>query len=72
MFWMLGASMAIPVILASGPLAGYLLGQWLFVNYFKLPGAWVGGFVLLGFAGSVIQIVKLIRRMKDIGSQSDV
>lgn len=63
-FWMLGAAMTVPVILVSGPLAGYFIGEWVFVRYLKWPDFWVLFFVTLGFIGSILQIIRIIKRMK--------
>lgn len=50
----------IPIILATGPLGGYLIADIL-VNKFRLPGYLTVICVILGFIASVQEIVKIIR-----------
>lgn len=50
----------IPVILASGPLAGYLAGDWL-VGYFGLPRLTTVLCVIIGFAASGRETIKVIK-----------
>ncbi len=59
--WMMGAAMMLPLILVSGPLAGYALGRFVGVGYFGLPKWTLPISVGLGFVASAIQIVRLIK-----------
>ena len=66
---MLGAVMTLPAILISGPFAGYLLGQYIFYKTFGMPRWSVAVFVALGFFASGIQVIRLIKRIKDSDSK---
>lgn len=60
---MLGAVITVPLILASGPFAGYLIGQYLLVNYFGCPEILVPIFIGLGLIGSGMQIFRIIQKI---------
>ena len=60
--WMLGLAITLPMILLSGPLAGYLIAQ-LLVKQFKLNLALIPGLMALGLAGSGVQAFQLIRKL---------
>jgi uncharacterized BrkB/YihY/UPF0761 family membrane protein len=60
LFWMLGLALTLPMVLLSGPFAGYLLSQWLIRKWGWTSGTTLA-FVLLGLAGSVIQTVRILR-----------
>ncbi len=66
--WMLGAVITVPLILLSGPFAGYLVGHFLLVGYFDLPQYCVGICVGLGIIGSGLQIVRIIQRIREFDS----
>lgn len=60
LFWMLGLALTLPMVLLSGPLAGYLISQWLIKTWNWAPATTLV-FVLLGLIGSVIQAVRVLR-----------
>ena len=60
LFWMLGLALSLPMVLLSGPFAGYLISQWLIQKWHWLPGTTLA-FVLLGLAGSAVQTVRVLR-----------
>ena len=57
---MLGLALTLPMVLLSGPLAGYVISQWLIRRWNWTPGTTLA-FVLLGLAGSVLQTVRILR-----------
>lgn len=65
---MLGAAMTVPMILACGPVAGFLLGKYILVNQIGLPIYWIILSVMMGFAASGMQVYRIIKRMKDLTS----
>lgn len=67
--WMMGAAMMLPLILVSGPVAGYVLGRYVGMRYFGLPKAALPIFVGLGFVASAVQIVRLIKQIRESDSQ---
>ena len=60
LFWMLGLALSLPMVLLSGPFAGYVISQWLIRKWHWTPGTTLA-FMLLGLAGSVIQTVRILR-----------
>ena len=60
LFGMLGLALTLPMVLLSGPFAGYLLSQWLIRKWGWTPGTTLA-FVLLGLAGSILQTVRILR-----------
>lgn len=62
LLWMLGLALTLPMILLSGPLAGYLISI-LFVKKLGLPGYWTPALMALGFLGSGLQSYRLIKRL---------
>ena len=71
LLWMLGAVMTLPAILISGPFAGYLLGHFIFYKYFGMPAWGVPVFLAIGFFASGLQVVRLIKRIKDSDSKKN-
>ncbi|OGW72373.1 MAG: hypothetical protein A2Y02_00920 [Omnitrophica bacterium GWA2_52_12] len=61
--WMLGAAMLLPLILLSGPLAGYVLGR-LAITQLGMPGVAMPILVGLGIVASGIQSFKLIKQIQ--------
>lgn len=59
---MLGLALTLPMILLSGPLAGFLIGQ-LLVNRFEVSAAAVPILMTLGLVGSGLQAFRLIRKL---------
>ena len=57
---MLGLALTLPMVLLSGPLAGYLISRWLIVRWNWDPATTLI-LMLLGLAGSAIQAVKILR-----------
>ena len=63
LFWMLGLALTLPMILLSGPLAGYLIGSVL-VKKAGLP-LWVSpASMVLGLLGSGWQSYQLIQKLR--------
>jgi len=60
LFWMLGLALTLPMALLSGPLAGYLISQWLIRKWAWSPMTTLV-LVLLGLVGSVIQTTRILR-----------
>ena len=56
----LGVALTIPVVLATGPLAGYLVGSWLDRRWGTAPWA-LGAAVTLGFIGSGVQVYRMLQ-----------
>ena len=50
----------LPIVLAVGPLTGYIAGDWL-VTYFKLPPYITIICVILGFAAAVQESIRIIK-----------
>ena len=50
----------LPIVLAVGPLTGYIAGDWL-VTYFKLPSYVTIICVILGFAAAVQETFRIIK-----------
>lgn len=50
----------IPLVLAAGPLTGYIAGDWL-VMTFKLPGFVTVVAVILGFVAAAQETIRIIR-----------
>jgi uncharacterized membrane protein YqjE len=63
--WMLGLALTLPMILLSGPLAGFLIGQWVFVDQLKMPAITTPLLMMLGLVGSGIQAYRLIKKLKE-------
>ena len=61
---MLGAAMTVPFILACGPIAGYLIAKYILIKHLGMPNFVVPVCVILGFAGSGMQIFSIIQRIK--------
>jgi hypothetical protein len=71
LFGMLGLALTLPMVLLSGPLAGYLISQWLIVKWCWAPGTTLA-LVLLGLAGSVIQTVRVLRLLYKSSEKRDL
>jgi len=71
LFWMLGLALTLPTILLSGPLAGYLISQWLISKRGWAPGTTLA-FVLLGLVGSAIQTVRILRLLYKGSEKKDL
>jgi hypothetical protein len=62
--WMLGVVMTIPLILFSGPVAGFLLGHFVLVKGLGLSETIIPWAVGLGFIAAGIKVVNLIQRIR--------
>lgn len=60
--WMLGLALTLPMILLSGPLAGYFI-SYLLIHKFGCPGYLTPLFMGLGFLASGLQSYNLIKRL---------
>ena len=67
--WMLGLALTLPMILLSGPLAGFLIGQFILVKKFEMPSSTTPILMVLGMIGSGIQSFRLIKKLKDNSNQ---
>ena len=63
LLWMLGAAMTVPAILLSGPIAGYIIGNFIARKFFHMPFWGVGVFIALGFVASAVQVYRLIKKI---------
>ncbi len=66
----LGAAMTLPMILISGPIAGYVIGRYILVKFFGLNSNWVIALVGLGLIASALQSYRLILKIKELDSKS--
>ncbi len=60
--WMLGLAITLPLILISGPLAGYCIAYVLIEN-FEAPSSLIPILMGLGLAGSGLQSYRIIQRL---------
>jgi len=58
------------MILIGGPLAGFILGHAA-VKYFSGPDIWITAGMVLGLAGSGIQSIRIIQKLKQFLSKED-
>ena len=68
---MLGLALTLPMVLLSGPFAGYLISQWL-IRKWGWAAATTLVCVLLGFAGSAIQAVRILRLLYKGSEKKDL
>lgn len=66
--WMLGMVITVPMILVSGPLAGYWISHYVLVRYLGLPSLLVPLCIGLGAVGSGLQIFRILQKIR----QSDL
>lgn len=71
LFWMLGLALTLPMVLLSGPFAGYLISQWLIKRWGWTSGTTLA-FILLGLAGSVIQTVRILKLLYKGSEKKDL
>lgn len=64
LLWMLGLAVTLPMILLSGPLAGYLIGEFWLVRHLGLPKQTTPILMVLGLIGSGFQSFKIINQLK--------
>lgn len=62
MLWMMGLALTLPMILLSGPLAGYFI-SYLLINKLGLPGFLTPALMGLGLLGSCLQSYELIKKL---------
>lgn len=62
--WMLGVVMTVPLILFSGPVAGYLLGRFVLVKGLGLSVKIIPWAVALGFIAAGIKVYDLIQQIR--------
>ncbi|HNX67917.1 MAG TPA: hypothetical protein PLL75_00555 [Candidatus Omnitrophota bacterium] len=62
LFWMLGLALTLPMVLLSGPLAGYLISRWLIQQWHFDTGLTLI-LTLLGLAGSTLQTVRILKQL---------
>jgi hypothetical protein len=60
LFRMLGLALTLPMVLLSGPFAGYWVSQWLIREWHWTPAITLA-LMLLGLAGSALQTVRILR-----------
>jgi len=65
----LGIVITFPMILASGPIAGYAIGRFILVTYFEMPAVTVPILVGLGFVASALQGFRLIKKIRSFDSK---
>ena len=65
---MLGAAITLPMVLVSGPLAGFLLGQYVLVNWWHVPASVIPIAIGLGFVASAVQTYRLIKKINEADS----
>ena len=68
---MLGLALTLPMVLLSGPFAGYLISRWLIGKWGWAPGTTLV-LVLLGLAGSAIQTVRILRLLYKGSEKKDL
>lgn len=68
--WMVGAALTFPFILASGPIAGYIIGQYILVRQLGLSSTAVLISIGVGFFGSALQVARLIQKIKEYESKN--
>lgn len=65
--WMLGAVLTVPMLLASGPIAGYVISRYLLVRFLGAPAWCVPVLTTLGFVASGFQVYQLIQKIQQLG-----
>ncbi len=63
--WKLGLAITLPWILLSGPLAGYIVGEWILVRLCGMSSSVTVILMVLGLMGSGFQAYRLIKKLKD-------
>jgi len=63
LLWMLGLALTLPMILISGPIAGYFV-SWLLIHYLQMPSETTPVLMGLGLIGSGLQAFYLIQKLK--------
>ncbi len=68
---MLGLALTLPMVLLSGPFAGYLISRWLILKWSWDPTTTLV-LVLLGLLGSVVQTVRILRLLYKGSEKKDL
>lgn len=63
----LGVVISFPMILASGPIAGFILSRFILVKYLGMPAIVIPIFTILGFVASGIEAYRLLKKIKAVG-----
>jgi len=71
LFGMLGLAVTLPMVLLSGPFAGYWVSQWLIIKWHWAPGTTLA-LMLLGLAGSIIQTVRILKLLYKKSEKKDL
>jgi hypothetical protein len=66
LMWILGAVLTVPMILASGPIAGYVISRYVLVRFFALPGITIPILIALGFLASGLQGFEIIKKIQKL------
>jgi uncharacterized membrane protein YqjE len=69
LLWMLGLALTLPMILLSGPLAGYILSEFLLVKRLGMPEMTTPFLMVLGLVGSGIQVYRIIQKLRQSSAQ---
>lgn len=69
LLWMLGLALTLPMILLSGPLAGYLISL-LLVKQMGLPEILTPILMVTGLVGSLLQGFRLIQKLSQSQKKS--
>lgn len=62
----LGAVLTVPMILASGPFAGYVISRYILVRFFGLPPVTIPMMIGLGFVASGLQVYEIIKKIQKL------
>ena len=65
LLWIMGLAMTLPMILLGGPLAGFLIGQWVLVDRLKMNPVLAPVLMIIGLIGSGLQAFQLIKKIKE-------
>ena len=68
LMWMLGLALTLPMILISGPLAGFLIAHGL-IRLFEWSNWLIPALMVLGLIGSGFQTFRLIQKLKRLSSK---
>ena len=60
--------MTVPMILASGPIAGYVISRYILVRFFDLPPVTIPLLIGLGFVASGMQVYEIIKKIQKLGT----
>jgi len=69
--WMLGLALTLPMILVSGPIAGYLISYWITLAWNDAPTHLTPALMVLGLIGSGLQTAKIIKKFSELNSKKE-